>query len=214
TLVRSAVSFGATAANHVSVIDYLHDGDRVSGVRVRDEVSGREFDVYARRTILAGGVWTEQQQDLAKADAGLKVLASKGIHITVDQDKIKADPDTGIIAKTEKSVLFVIPWDGYWVIGTTDTPWKEDVAAPVATSDDIDYLLEHANAILENKLSRDDVIGVYSGLRPLLQPVEKDGEASTKVSREHTVMEVEPGLSAIAGGKFTTYRVMAEDAVD
>ncbi|MBR7503676.1 glycerol-3-phosphate dehydrogenase, partial [Mycobacterium tuberculosis] len=88
--------------------------------------------------ILAGGVWTEQQQDLAKADAGLKVLASKGIHITVDQDKIKADPDTGIISKTEKSVLFVIPWDGYWVIGTTDTPWKEDVAAPVATSDDID----------------------------------------------------------------------------
>ncbi|RAD06759.1 glycerol-3-phosphate dehydrogenase, partial [Burkholderia multivorans] len=107
-----------------------------------------------------------------------------------------------------------IPWDGYWGIGTTDTPWKEDVSAPVATSDDIDYLLEHANAILENKLSRDDVIGVYSGLRPLLQPVEKDGEASTKVSREHTVMEVEPGLSAIAGGKFTTYRVMAEDAVD
>lgn len=214
TLVRSAVAFGASAANHVSVIDYLHDGDRVNGVRVRDEVSGREFDVYARRTILAGGVWTEQQQDLAKADAGLKVLASKGIHITVDQDKIKADPDTGIISKTEKSVLFVIPWDGYWVIGTTDTPWKEDVAAPVATSDDIDYLIEHANAILENKLSRDDVIGVYSGLRPLLQPVEKDGEASTKVSREHTVMEVEPGLSAIAGGKFTTYRVMAEDAVD
>ena len=214
TLVRSAASFGAAAANHVSVIDYLHDGDRVIGVRARDGISGREFDVYARRTILAGGVWTEQQQDLAKADAGLKVLASKGVHITVDQDKIKADPDTGIISKTEKSVLFVIPWDGYWVIGTTDTPWKEDVAAPVATSDDIDYLLEHANAILENKLSRDDVIGVYSGLRPLLQPVEKDGEASTKVSREHTVMEVEPGLSAIAGGKFTTYRVMAEDAVD
>ncbi|GAA1636355.1 glycerol-3-phosphate dehydrogenase/oxidase [Brevibacterium sanguinis] len=214
TLVRSAASFGAAAANHVSVIDYLHDGDRVIGVRARDGISGREFDVYARRTILAGGVWTEQQQDLAKADAGLKVLASKGVHITVDQDKIKADPDTGIISKTEKSVLFVIPWDGYWVIGTTDTPWKEDVAAPVATSDDIDYLLEHANAILENKLTRDDVIGVYSGLRPLLQPVQKDGEASTKVSREHTVMEVEPGLSAIAGGKFTTYRVMAEDVVD
>lgn len=214
TLIRSAVGYGAAAANHVSVIGYLHDGDQVTGVRARDELTGDEFDIHARRTILAGGVWTEEQQDLAKADAGLKVLASKGVHITVDQDKIKADPDTGIISKTEKSVLFVIPWEGYWVIGTTDTPWTEDVDAPVATSKDIDYLLEHANAILADKLTRDDVIGVYSGLRPLLQPVVKEGQASTKVSREHTVMEVEPGLAAIAGGKFTTYRVMAEDAVD
>ena len=214
TLVRSAVSYGAAAANHVSVIGYLHDGDQVTGVRARDEISGEEFDIHARRTILAGGVWTEEQQDLAKADAGLKVLASKGVHITVAEDKIKADPNTGIISKTEKSVLFVIPWEGYWVIGTTDTPWNEDVDAPVATSQDIDYLLEHANAILADKLSRDDVIGVYSGLRPLLQPVVKEGQASTKVSREHTVMEVEPALAAIAGGKFTTYRVMAEDAVD
>ena len=214
TLVRSAVSYGAAAANHVSVIGYLHDGDQVTGVRARDEISGEEFDIHARRTILAGGVWTEEQQDLAKADAGLKVLASKGVHITVAEDKIKADPNTGIISKTEKSVLFVIPWEGYWVIGTTDTPWNEDVDAPVATSQDIDYLLEHANAILADKLTRDDVIGVYSGLRPLLQPVAKEGQASTKVSREHTVMEVEPALAAIAGGKFTTYRVMAEDAVD
>jgi glycerol-3-phosphate dehydrogenase len=214
TLIRSAVGYGAAAANHVSVIDYLHNGTEVTGVRARDEVTGEEFDIHARRTILAGGVWTEEQQDLAKSDAGLKVLASKGVHITVAQDKIAADPNTGIISKTEKSVLFVIPWDGYWVIGTTDTPWNEDVDAPVATSKDIEYLLEHANAILAEKLTRDDVIGVYSGLRPLLQPVVKEGQASTKVSREHTVMEVEPALAAIAGGKFTTYRVMAEDAVD
>ncbi|WP_209325840.1 glycerol-3-phosphate dehydrogenase/oxidase [Brevibacterium renqingii] len=214
TLIRSAVGYGAAAANHVSVIDYLHNGTEVTGVRARDEVTGEEFDIHARRTILAGGVWTEEQQDLAKSDAGLKVLASKGVHITVSQDKIKADANTGIISKTEKSVLFVIPWDGYWVIGTTDTPWNEDVDAPVATSKDIEYLLEHANAILAEKLTRDDVIGVYSGLRPLLQPVAKEGQASTKVSREHTVMEVEPALAAIAGGKFTTYRVMAEDAVD
>ncbi|MDN5656014.1 glycerol-3-phosphate dehydrogenase/oxidase [Brevibacterium sandarakinum] len=214
TLIRSAAGYGAAAANHVSVIDYLHDGDRVSGVRARDEMTGREFDIHARRTILAGGVWTEEQQDLAQADAGLKVLASKGVHITVDQDKIKADPNTGIISKTEKSVLFVIPWEGYWVIGTTDTPWDQDVDSPVANSDDIEYLLKHANAILTEKLTRNDVIGVYSGLRPLLQPVVKEGQASTKVSREHTVMEVEPALAAIAGGKFTTYRVMAEDVVD
>ncbi|RBP63145.1 glycerol-3-phosphate dehydrogenase [Brevibacterium sanguinis] len=214
TLVRSAATFGAHAANHVRVIDYLHTGQRVSGVRARDMLTGEEFDVHARRTILAGGVWTEEQQDLASAEAGLTVLASKGVHITVAEDRISAAPGTGIISKTEKSVLFIIPWDGYWVIGTTDTPWEQDVDVPVATADDIDYLLDHANAVLREKLGPEDVIGVYAGLRPLLQPVLREGVASTKVSREHTVMEVEPGLAAIAGGKFTTYRVMAEDVVD
>ena len=112
-------------------------------------------------------------------------------------------------------MLFIIPWDEYWVIGTTDTPWTQDPRDVGATSDDIDYVLEHANAVLKDHLTREDVIGVYSGLRPLLQPVKKGSDkGSTKVSREHTVMQVEPGLSAIAGGKYTTYRVMAKDAVD
>src|SRR5690606_898522 len=151
----------------------------------------------------------------AGADAGLEVLASKGIHITVSRERIPAVPDTGIITQTEKSVLFIIPWDEYWVIGTTDTPWTQDPRAVGATSADIDYVLEHANAVLADDLTREDVIGVYSGLRPLLQPLTKGaGKGSTKVSREHTVMEVEPGLTVIAGGKYTTYRVMAEDVVD
>lgn len=215
-LVRSAAQHDAAVANYTSVVSYLHEGERVVGVRVRDEETGEEFDVHAREVILAGGVWTQDQQELAGADAGLEVLASKGIHITVARDAIRAVPDTGIITQTEKSVLFIIPWDEYWVIGTTDTPWTEDPTAVGATSDDIDYVLEHANAVLSDDLTREDVIGVYTGLRPLLQPVKKgsDSSKSTKVSREHTVMEVEPGLSAIAGGKYTTYRVMAEDVVD
>jgi glycerol-3-phosphate dehydrogenase len=214
-LVRSAAQLDAAVANYTRVVDYLHEGERVSGARVRDEETGEEFEIHARHTILAGGVWTQDQQELAGAEGGLEVLASKGIHITVARDRIPAAPDTGIITQTEKSVLFIIPWDEYWVIGTTDTPWRQDVAHPAATSDDIDYVLEHANAVLADDLSREDVIGVYTGLRPLLQPMRKGSDAgSTKVSREHTVMEVEPGLSAVAGGKYTTYRVMAEDVVD
>ena len=214
-LVRSAAQHDAAVANYTTVIDYLHEGARVIGARVRDEETGEEFDVHARDTILAGGVWTQDQQELAGAEAGLEVLASKGIHITIARDRIPAVPDTGIITQTEKSVLFIIPWDEYWVIGTTDTPWTQDPRDVGATSDDIDYVLEHANAVLKDDLTREDVIGVYSGLRPLLQPVKKNsGGGSAKVSREHTVMEVEPGLSAIAGGKYTTYRVMAEDVVD
>ncbi|GAB2537018.1 glycerol-3-phosphate dehydrogenase/oxidase [Brachybacterium huguangmaarense] len=215
-LARSAAQHDAAIATYTEVIDYLHEGDRVIGVRVRERESGRELDVHARTTILAGGVWTQEQQELAGAETGLEVLASKGIHITVAKDRIPAVPDTGIITQTEKSVLFIIPWDEYWIIGTTDTPWTGDVAHPAATSDDIDYVIEHANAVLSSDLSREDVIGVYAGLRPLLQPVSKGEKksSSTKVSREHTVMAVEPGLSAIAGGKYTTYRVMAEDVVD
>ncbi|MGO1569165.1 MAG: FAD-dependent oxidoreductase [Brachybacterium sp.] len=217
-LVRSAAQHDAAVANYLTVVDYLHEGTRVIGARVRDEETGEEFDVHARATVLAGGVWTQDQQELAGADAGLEVLASKGVHIVVDRDRISAVPDTGIITQTEKSVLFIIPWDEYWVIGTTDTAWTQGPRDVGATDEDIEYVIEHANAVLADDLTREDVIGVYSGLRPLLQPVRKNSaggsSSSTKVSREHTVMEIEPGLTAIAGGKYTTYRVMAEDVVD
>lgn len=192
-LVRSAVDHGAVATNYTAVTGYLRGDDgRVQGVRVREETSGEEFDVHARAVILAGGVWTQEQQELAGADGGLEVLASKGAHITVPRDRIRADAATGVITKTEKSVLFLIPWDEYWVIGTTDTPWAEDVAHPATTADDIDYILEHANAVLKEDLTRDDVIATYAGLRPLLQPVTGSDGGSTKISREHTVTEVAP----------------------
>ncbi|MDO5663057.1 MAG: glycerol-3-phosphate dehydrogenase/oxidase [Brachybacterium sp.] len=214
-LVRSAVQYGAAATTYTPVTDYLHDeSGRVIGARIKDVETGEEIDVHAHEVILAAGVWTQDQQELAGAETGLEVLASKGIHITVTRDRIPAAPDTGIITKTEKSVLFIIPWDEYWIIGTTDTAWKEDIGHPAATKDDIEYVLEHANEVLASDLTQDDVIGVYTGLRPLLQPVDKGDGSSTKVSREHTVMQVEPGLTAIAGGKYTTYRVMAEDVVD
>ncbi len=213
-LVRSAVNLGAAAATYTKVVSYLEDGGSVKGVRLKDLLTGEEFDVHAKHVILAGGVWTGTEQDRAHAATGLKVLASKGIHITVPRAAIDAELHAGVITQTEKSVLFIIPWDEYWVIGTTDTPWEHDVSHPSATGADIDYVLEHANAVLRTPLTRDDVIGVFAGLRPLLQPVKKGDGASTKVSREHTVMEVKPGLTAIAGGKYTTYRVMAEDVVD
>lgn len=214
-LVRSAVGLGAFAASRTQVTKSLTDGaGTVTGARVVDRETGREHDIRATRTINATGVWTEQTQNLAAHEGGLKVLASKGIHIVVPKEAI--DAKTGIFLRTEKSVLFIIPWPRYWVIGTTDTPWQHNVSKPVATSADIDYILEHANAALSRPLTRDDIIGTYAGLRPLLQPQLKPGSdtASTKISREHTVTRVAPGLTAIAGGKLTTYRVMAQDAVD
>ncbi|GAA4284361.1 glycerol-3-phosphate dehydrogenase/oxidase [Brevibacterium daeguense] len=212
-LVRSAVGRGALAANYASVVAYLHEDDQVVGVRARDEETGEEFAIRAHSTILATSVWTSQQQAAAGAERGLRVLASKGIHITVPRERIAGPPGTGVITRTDTSVLFIIPWGECWLIGTTDTPWHEDVSHPLVTATDIDRVLSGANAVLADPLTREDVVGAFAGLRPLLQPVADTGD-STRISREHAVKEIAPGLSAIAGGKLTTYRVMAADAVD
>ena len=213
-VVRTASGYGALAASRTQVVGIDKDtSGKVVGARLSDLESGQELTVKAKHIINATGVWTEESESLANPDAGLEVLASKGIHIVVPRDRIQAT--SGIFTKTEKSVLFIIPWQRYWIIGTTDTPYTEDRERPVATRQDIDYVLEQANKLIANPLTHDDIIGTYSGLRPLLQPkVKGDGAQSTKVSREHTVTEVAPGMSAIAGGKLTTYRVMAADAVD
>src|SRR5690606_5473597 len=112
---------------------------------------------------------------------------------------------------TEKSVLFVIPWGRHWLIGTTDTDWELDKAHPAATATDIDYLLERVNRVLRTPLTLADVEGVYAGLRPLLAG---ESDETSQLSREHLVAQPAPGLVTVAGGKFTTYRVMAKDAID
>ena len=163
----------------------------------------------ARMVVNATGVWTDDVQALVGERGKFKVRASKGIHLVVPRDRLQLD--TGLILRTEKSVLFVIPWGRHWIIGTTDTDWDLDKAHPAASAADIDYVLEHVNAVLEQPLTHADVEGVYAGLRPLLTG---ESESTSKLSREHTVAVPVPGMVAVAGGKYTTYRVMAKDAID
>ncbi|EAQ00008.1 putative glycerol phosphate dehydrogenase [Janibacter sp. HTCC2649] len=211
-LARTAAMHGAHVVNRVAAVSMLRsmDGDRIIGVRARDNRTGEEFDIHARRVIAAAGVWTDEIQSMVGEDGPLKVRSSKGIHLVVPRDRITSE--TGVILRTEKSVLFIIPWDDHWIIGTTDTDWTLDKAHPAATSADIDYLLETVNSVLVTPLTRDDIDGVYAGLRPLISGDEKD--ETTKVSREHVVATPVPGLTLVAGGKYTTYRIMAKDAVD
>jgi glycerol-3-phosphate dehydrogenase len=213
TLIRTARSHGAHAATRTEVVELTKGDDgAVNGAILQDLETGTTFPVRARCVISATGVWTEESQALAGDRGGLRVQASKGIHIVVRRERIAGD--AGLILQTSKSVLFVIPWSRYWVIGTTDTPWSEDVRDPVANAADIEYVLMEANKVLAEPLSARDIIGTWAGLRPLLQPGTKSGTQSSRVSREHTVASSVPGLVSIAGGKFTTYRVMAKDAVD
>ena len=209
TVARTAAGQGAHVASRTKVVAFLREGERVTGATVVDLETGRSFDVRARVVVNAAGVWTNDIQQLVGGRGALKVQASKGIHLVVPRDRIRSE--TGLIVRTEKSVLFVIPWGRHWIIGTTDTPWDLDKAHPAASRSDIDYLLGHVNAVLKEPLRHEDVEGVYAGLRPLASG---ESEPTSRISREHTVVAPVPGLVMIAGGKYTTYRVMARDAVD
>ncbi|GID92950.1 glycerol-3-phosphate dehydrogenase/oxidase [Amorphoplanes digitatis] len=208
-LARTAAAHGAHVASRTEVIGFLREGRRVVGVRARDAESGAELEIRARTVINATGVWTDDIQALLAQRGQFHITASKGVHLVVARDRIPAT--TGMILRTATSVLFVIPWERHWIIGTTDTPWDLDKEDPAASGRDVDYLLEEVNKALVTPLTRADVQGVYAGLRPLLSA---DAELTSKLSREHAVDTPAPGLVIIAGGKYTTYRVMARDAVD
>ncbi|MFO7959331.1 MAG: glycerol-3-phosphate dehydrogenase/oxidase [Nitriliruptoraceae bacterium] len=208
-LARTAASHGAHVASRAQVTELVRDAGRVVGAVVRDLETGQEYQVRARSVINATGVWTDEMQQLLGEEGEFTVKASKGIHILVPRDRIKAK--VGMILRTPTSVLFTIPWHHHWIIGTTDTEYDLDKADPTASAEDIEYVLGQANRVLKQKLTKDDIVGTYAGLRPL---VAGNADSTAKLSREHLVIETTPGMIVVAGGKYTTYRVMAEDTVD
>ena len=207
TLARTAARHGALIANSARLTEFEIEGDRIRAAVVNDLESGKTLRVAARSFVNATGVWTDDIERLAH-EHGINVRSSKGIHILVPRDRINSS--TGILLRTEVSVLFVIPWGAHWIIGTTDTPWSLGRAHPAASRSDIEYLLKWVNSALTTTLSARDIVGVYAGLRPLLQG---ESEDTSKLSREHAVFDRGNGLISVAGGKYTTYRVMAADAV-
>lgn len=208
-LVRTAVAFGAHAASRTAAVGLLREDGRVVGAEVVDLEHDRRYAIRARQVINATGVWSDETQALAGDQTSMHIRPSKGVHLVVARDRV--DSKSGLILRTDTSVLFVIPWGQHWIIGTTDTPWPLDKAHPTASRRDVDYLLEQVNKVLARPLSHEDVQAVYAGLRPLLSG---QSDLTSKLSREHMVATTVPGLVVVAGGKYTTYRVMAQDAVD
>ncbi|GAA1418397.1 glycerol-3-phosphate dehydrogenase/oxidase [Catellatospora coxensis] len=208
TVARTAASLGAAVVTGVEAVGLLRQARQVTGVRV--SADGAEFDVRAKTVVAATGVWSDDVSSwLPDARVGFRVRASKGVHLVVPRSAITGE--VGLILRTASSVLFVIPWGGHWIIGTTDTDWELDRAHPAASAKDIDYLLSHVNEVLDRPLTRGDIEGVYAGLRPLLRG---ESDSTSALSREHAVVEPLLGLLLVAGGKFTTYRVMAQDVID
>ncbi len=214
TLARTAASLGAAVVTSVRATAIQRAAREVTGVSALDIESGERFDIAARTVVAATGVWSDDVADMIAAGGGpfrpgLRVRASKGVHLVVPRAAISGD--AGLIVRTDTSVLFVIPWGGHWIVGTTDTDWRLDRAHPAASAKDIEYLLGQVNTVLERPLSISDIEGVFAGLRPLLAG---EDESTSALSRQHAVVEPMLGLMLVAGGKLTTYRVMAADVVD
>ena len=230
-VVRTAAGYGARVLSSARVTGLIRDGiggagggpvaesSPVVGVRASDLTDGTSFTVRARSVIAATGVWSDDIGAMLGVSApSLKVRASKGVHLVVSRSAIDASElasaggqQAGLILRTPTSVLFVIPWGERWIVGTTDTPWRLDRDHPAACSSDIDYILDQVNRVLVRPVTPDQILGVYAGLRPLLAG---ESDETSRLSREHAVVTPVPGLVLVAGGKYTTYRVMAEDAVD
>jgi glycerol-3-phosphate dehydrogenase len=217
TLARTAASLGATVVSSARVVGLIRQAREVTGARVRDMEARpgspeAEFEIRARTVIAATGVWSDDVSEMlgdVGVRRGLRVRASKGVHLVVPRAAITGE--AGLILRTATSVLFVLPWGGHWIIGTTDTDWQLDRARPAASARDIGYLLDQVNTVLDRPLTTADIEGVYAGLRPLLTG---EAESTSRLSREHAVYEPMLGLVMVAGGKYTTYRVMAADVVD
>ncbi|MGH9101885.1 MAG: glycerol-3-phosphate dehydrogenase/oxidase [Acidimicrobiales bacterium] len=218
TLVRTAAAHGAAVANRAKVVGLLREGRRVTGAVVHDlDRPGRELRLRARQVISAAGVWSDEVVALGRDPGtggeglgeGVRLRASKGVHLVLEGDRLRGH--CALISRTDESILLVIPWAGRWVVGTTDTDWGLGKAHPAASRRDVEYLLSRLSTLVSSPPSVEDVVGVYAGLRPLLA---KEGRSTSSLSRRYAVLAPAPGLIAVTGGKLTTYRLMARDAVD
>ena len=210
SVARTAARHGAVIATGVRAESLIRNGKRVVGVNARDLDSGERIAIKATVTVMCAGVWSDELHANFDLKPGYNVTMSKGVHIVLPGSAIKSD--AGIILKTPVSVLFIIPWADKWIVGTTDTPYTGDRAEPFANREDVQYIVDQANRVLTPQIKIDEIIGVYAGLRPLV--ANNKGSVTTKLSREHTVDRPAPGFVSIAGGKYTTYRIMSRDVID
>ena len=210
SVARTAARHGAIIATRMSADSLIREGKQIIGVNAKDLVSGKSIAIKATVTVMCAGIWSDALHEKFDLIAGYNVTMSKGVHIVLPGSAIKSD--AGIILKTPVSVLFIIPWGNKWIVGTTDTPYTGDRAEPFANREDVQYIVDQANRVLTPQIKYDEIIGVYAGLRPLV--ANKKSSVTTKLSREHTVDRPAPGFVSIAGGKYTTYRIMGKDVID
>jgi glycerol-3-phosphate dehydrogenase len=213
TVIRTAASKGAQVANYAEVAGFLKRGSRITGVHVRDVLSGEMLTINADTVVNATGVFAGRIESLAGDDSQIHIKPAKGIHLTIPRDALNIGKDAVVLPETDDGrILFIVPWGPRVTIGTTDTPGG-DIDHPVAGDEDVDYLLRHVNRYMRCNLTRADIISTWAGYRPLVSS-KKPGIASSRLSRSHVVLDGPGGIVTVVGGKLTTYRRMAQDTLD
>lgn len=212
-LIRTAAQYGATITNYTEVTSFLTGQGKVSAAIVRDHLGDQELVVRARHIVNATGVFSEQVEALTDTEPQVHVVPSKGVHLVLSREDVKLGNMAIVLPETDdRRVIFIVPWESRAIVGTTDTG-SGDLDRPIATRDDILYLLNHVNRYLSIRLTEDNIISTYAGYRPLLLP-RSSKHSTAKLSRSHSVLESPSGIVSIVGGKLTTYRRMAQDTVD
>lgn len=213
-LAQTAVENGACLLNYTKVVNLLKDNNnQVTGVQVKNQETGELYDLKGKAIINATGVFTNSIMKLNDTIYKKYIVPSQGIHLVFDKSFLPSDHALMIPKTSDGRVLFAVPWHDKIVVGTTDTLIKSHSLEPIALEKEIEFVLETAQRFLAKKPTRADVLSVFAGLRPLAAP-EKEGKSTKEVSRSHKIIVSETGLITITGGKWTTYRKIAEDIID
>jgi len=213
TVLRTAAKRGARLANYVEVVGFDLEAGEIRAARVRDILGDEEFAIPARAVINATGAFADQLEALAGAPR-IAIAPAKGVHLTLPRQALPVTDYAVVLPETpDGRLLFIVPWNTRVILGTTDTKGG-DLNRPAATEADVNYLLSTANAYLRTTLDRSQVISAWAGYRPLVSPANADSQATAKLSRNHVVADGPGGMITVTGGKLTTYRRMAQDALD
>ena len=217
-LARTAESRGALVVNHCAATGLLHEQGRVCGLTCEDRETGRRFEIRSRAVVNAAGVWVDQvrrQDGEAIGRTARPIVApSQGVHVVVDREFLPGRHALIIPKTADGRVLFGVPWLGKVILGTTDTPRTDLPREPRPFPEELDFILGEAGRYLVRAPRREDIRSVWVGLRPLVKPLDDDGAPTKALSREHTVLVSQSGLVTVTGGKWTTYRAMAEDVLE
>lgn len=215
-LLQTAVENGCTAANYIRVNSLLKDQNgKINGVSATDQMSGQIFELKAKSVINATGIFVDEVMQMDAPEKKPSVRPSQGVHIVVDASFLGGETAIMIPKTSDGRVLFGVPWHGKVVLGTTDTPLKEFTLEPKALDEEVDFILKTAGQYLAKQPTKEDVLSVFAGLRPLAAPThESEGQKTKEISRSHKLITSDSGLVTITGGKWTTYREMAEETID
>ena len=217
SLARTAIGYGAAVLNHCAAVHLLRVEQRVCGVVAQDGETGETLQLHARCVVNATGVWVDSVRDMDRDDAAPRksamVAPSQGVHLVVGREFMPSDQAL-IVPKTEDGrVLFAVPWLGKTILGTTDTPRDDMPIEPTPVEEEVAFILRETGRYLAKAPTRQDILSAWAGLRPLVRANAEEGENTKSISREHTVAVGKSGLVTVTGGKWTTYRAMAEDVL-